>query len=54
MSRLNDPARLAEEPAEGFVSAHRHWVRAFPRGVIRRAATPAGQVAVVVVGGGPE
>jgi dihydroxyacetone kinase len=52
MSRLyNDPARFAEEAAEGFVSAHRHWVRAVPGGVIRRAATPSGQVAVVVGGG---
>ena len=38
MSRLyNDPARFAEEAAEGFVSAHRHWVRPVPGGVIRRA-----------------
>jgi dihydroxyacetone kinase len=52
MSRLyNDPARFAEEAAEGFVSAHRQWVRAVPGGVIRRAATPSGQVAVVVGGG---
>ncbi len=37
MSRLyNDPARFAEEA--GFVSAHRHWVRAVPGGVIRQAA----------------
>ena len=52
MSRLyNDPARFAEEAAEGFVSAHRQWVRAVPGGVIRRATTPPGQVAVVVGGG---
>lgn len=52
MSRFsNDPARFAEEAAEGVGSARRPWVRAVPGGVIRGAATPSGQVAVVVGGG---
>lgn len=53
MSRFsNGPARFAEEEAaEGFGSARRPCVRAVTGGAIRGAATPSGQVAVVVGGG---
>lgn len=52
MTRLfNDPAAFADEALEGFTAAHRRWVRAVPGGVVRAAATPAGQVAVVIGGG---
>jgi D-erythrulose 4-kinase len=47
----NDPAEFAAEAAAGFVAANRATVRAVPGGVARRAATPDGQVAVVVGGG---
>ncbi|WP_404475226.1 dihydroxyacetone kinase family protein [Microbacterium aerolatum] len=48
---LNDPATFADESAAGFVAAHRDLVRRVPGGVARAAATPAGQVAVVIGGG---
>lgn len=52
MTRLyNDPTRFADEATEGFVAAHRRWVRAVSGGVVRRRELPAGQVAVVVGGG---
>ncbi|MEW1994705.1 dihydroxyacetone kinase family protein [Streptomyces coelicoflavus] len=52
MTRLfNDPAAFADEALEGFAAAHRRWVRPVTGGVVRAAATPAGQVAVVVGGG---
>ncbi|MFJ6070641.1 dihydroxyacetone kinase family protein [Streptomyces sp. NPDC093065] len=52
MTRLfNDPAAFADEALEGFAAAHRRWVRPVPGGVVRAAATPAGQVAVVIGGG---
>jgi D-erythrulose 4-kinase len=52
MTRLfNDPAEFADELTEGFVAAHRRWVRRVPGGVIRstRSATP---TVAVVTGGG--
>jgi len=48
---LNDPAAFADESTEGFVAAHRTLVRRVSGGVARRAATPDGQVAVVIGGG---
>ena len=48
---LNDPADFADESAAGFVAAHRSLVRRVPGGVARAAATPAGQVAIVIGGG---
>ncbi|WP_416529729.1 dihydroxyacetone kinase family protein [Streptomyces coelicoflavus] len=52
MTRLfNDPAAFADEALEGFAAAHRRWVRPVTGGVVRAAATPAGQVAVVIGGG---
>ncbi|MGW0812019.1 dihydroxyacetone kinase family protein [Streptomyces viridiviolaceus] len=52
MTRLfNDPAAFADEALEGFTAAHRRWVRPVTGGVVRAAATPAGQVAVVIGGG---
>jgi dihydroxyacetone kinase len=48
---LNDPAAFADESTEGFVAAHGALVRRVNGGVARRAATPAGQVAVVIGGG---
>jgi D-erythrulose 4-kinase len=52
MTRLfNDPAEFADELTEGFVAAHRRWVRRVPGGVIRstRSATP---TVAVITGGG--
>ena len=52
MTRLyNDPADFADETVEGFVAAHRRWVRRVPGGVARSTTTPVGQVAVVIGGG---
>ena len=52
MTRLfNDPTRFRQELIDGFVAAHRRWVRAVPGGVARATSTPAGQVAVVNGGG---
>ncbi|WP_031087779.1 dihydroxyacetone kinase family protein [Streptomyces sp. NRRL S-1831] len=48
---FNDPAAFADEALEGFAAAHRRWVRPVTGGVVRAAATPAGQVAVVIGGG---
>ncbi|QAY60121.1 dihydroxyacetone kinase family protein [Microbacterium protaetiae] len=48
---LNDAADFADESADGFVAAHRDLVRRVRGGVARAAATPAGQVAVVIGGG---
>lgn len=52
MTRLfNDSAAFADEALEGFVAAHRRWVRPVAGGVVRAAPTPPGQVAVVIGGG---
>ncbi|MEV7090988.1 dihydroxyacetone kinase family protein [Streptomyces sp. NPDC093085] len=52
MTRLfNAPEAFADEALEGFVAAHRRWVRPVPGGVVRSAPAPAGQVAVVIGGG---
>ncbi|MER8070538.1 dihydroxyacetone kinase family protein [Streptomyces sp. NPDC094034] len=52
MTRLfNAPAAFADEALEGFVAAHRRWVRPVSGGVVRSAPTPRGQVAVVIGGG---
>ncbi|MDT0474424.1 dihydroxyacetone kinase family protein [Streptomyces sp. DSM 41014] len=52
MTRLfNDPTAFADEALDGFVAAHRRWVRPVTGGVVRAGATPAGQVAVVIGGG---
>ncbi|MFJ9176575.1 dihydroxyacetone kinase family protein [Streptomyces sp. NPDC102360] len=52
MTRLhNDPAAFADEALEGFVAAHRRWVRPVPGGVVRATAKTPGQVAVVIGGG---
>lgn len=48
---VNDPADFADEAAAGFVAAHRTEVRQVPGGVARAAATPEGEVAVVIGGG---
>ncbi|MFD5317951.1 dihydroxyacetone kinase family protein [Streptomyces sp. NPDC127098] len=48
---FNDPAAFADEALEGFVAAHRRWVRPVPGGVVRAAARVPGQVAVVIGGG---
>jgi dihydroxyacetone kinase len=48
---LNDPASFADESADGFVAAHSGLVRRVRGGVARAAATPAGEVAVVIGGG---
>ncbi|GAB2882326.1 dihydroxyacetone kinase family protein [Streptomyces mayteni] len=47
----NDPAVFADEAIEGFVAAHAGRVRRVRGGVVRSAATPRGQVALVVGGG---
>lgn len=52
MTRLfNDPAAFADEALEGFVAAHRRWVRPVSGGVVRSGPTAPGQVAVVIGGG---
>ena len=48
---LNDPADFADEMVDGFVAVNRDLVRRVEGGVVRRAGTPPGQVAVVVGGG---
>lgn len=48
---LNDPDHFVEEMTEGFVAANPTLVRQVTGGVLRAAATPAGQVAVVIGGG---
>ncbi|MET8468526.1 dihydroxyacetone kinase family protein [Streptomyces sp. NPDC006422] len=52
MTRIaNDPADFAHEALDGFVAAHRRWVRPAPGGVVRAGGTAPGQVAVVIGGG---
>ncbi|PXY17934.1 dihydroxyacetone kinase family protein [Prauserella flavalba] len=52
MTRLfNDPAEFADEVLDGFVAAHRRWVRRVQGGVVRNTAKTPGQVAVLVGGG---
>ncbi|MFE9655626.1 dihydroxyacetone kinase family protein [Micromonospora sp. NPDC006431] len=52
MTRLvNAAAEFAREALEGFVAAHQDYVLAVHGGVVRAAATPPGQVAVVLGGG---
>ncbi len=52
MTRLaNDPAQFAHEALEGFIAAHRRWVRPVPGGVVRNSPKTPGHVAVVVGGG---
>ncbi|WP_327657863.1 dihydroxyacetone kinase family protein [Streptomyces sp. NBC_00483] len=52
MTRLhNDPAAFADEALEGFVAAHRRWVRPVTGGVVRATVKTPGQVAVVIGGG---
>ncbi|NVN00503.1 dihydroxyacetone kinase family protein [Arthrobacter sp. SDTb3-6] len=48
---LNDAATFADESADGFVAAHHNLVSRVRGGVVRAAATPPGQVAVVIGGG---
>nr|WP_274635972.1 dihydroxyacetone kinase family protein [Microbacterium bovistercoris] len=48
---LNDAAEFADESADGFVAVHRGLVRRVRGGVARAAATPDGEVAVVIGGG---
>lgn len=41
MTRLfNAPAAFADEALEGFVAAHRRWVRPVSGGVVRSAPAP--------------
>jgi dihydroxyacetone kinase len=47
----NDPVDFADELIEGFVAANGQWVRRVPGGVVRRAISKPGQVAVVIGGG---
>ncbi len=47
----NNPAEFAHEALEGFVAAHRRWVRQVPGGVVRTTPKVPGHVAVVVGGG---
>jgi D-erythrulose 4-kinase len=52
MTRLfNDPTQFADELTEGFVAAHRRWVRRVPGGVIRATRSAAPTVAVITGGG---
>jgi dihydroxyacetone kinase len=52
MTRLwNTPAEFADEMVDGFVAAHPRYVRKISGGVVRRAVSPEGQVALVVGGG---
>jgi dihydroxyacetone kinase len=52
MTRLfNDAADFADQSIDGFVAAHRRWVRRVPGGVARNTSTPPGRVAVVIGGG---
>jgi D-erythrulose 4-kinase len=52
MTRLfNDPSDFAEEMIEGFVAAHRNWVRRAPGGVVRSTRSTAGTPALVIGGG---
>ncbi len=48
---LNNAASFADESTAGFVAAYPSLVRRVTGGVARRAATPEGEVAVVVGGG---
>lgn len=48
---FNDPASFTDEMIEGFVAANSEYVRQVAGGVVRRAGTPAGQVALVIGGG---
>lgn len=48
---LNDSANFVEEMTEGFISAHSDLVKGVHGGVVRRAATQKGHVAVVIGGG---
>jgi len=47
----NDPARFADEVADGFAAAHRDRVRRVPGGVVRAEPAARGTVAVVIGGG---
>ncbi|HAN25474.1 MAG TPA: D-erythrulose kinase, partial [Microbacterium ginsengisoli] len=47
----NTPAEFADEMVDGFVAAHPRYVRKISGGVVRRAVSPEGQVALVVGGG---
>ena len=52
MTRLvNNPAEFADEALDGFVAAHRRWVRRVPGDVIRNTPKMPGHVAVVSGGG---
>ena len=52
MTRLcNKPSDFADEALDGFVAAHRRWVRRVPGGVIRNTPSVAGNVAVIIGGG---
>jgi dihydroxyacetone kinase len=48
---FNKPSEFADEALEGFVAAHRRWVRRVPGGVIRSTPSGAGNVAVIIGGG---
>lgn len=48
---FNDPDTFMEDALVGFCDAFSRYVLQVPGGVVRRAATPAGKVAVVVGGG---
>jgi D-erythrulose 4-kinase len=48
---FNKPSDFAEEALDGFVAAHRRWVRRVPGGVIRNTPSVAGNVAVIIGGG---
>lgn len=48
---FNDPAKFADELAEGYAAAHRDKIRRIDGGVIRRHEAKPGQV-VVIIGGG--
>ena len=52
MTRLfNKPSDFADEALDGFVAAHRRWVRRVPGGIIRNTPSVAGNVAVIIGGG---
>jgi D-erythrulose 4-kinase len=48
---FNDPSDFADEALDGFVAAHRRWVRRVTGGVIRNTPSVSGNVAVVIGGG---
>jgi len=47
----NKPSDFADEALDGFVAAHRRWVRRVPGGAIRNTPSVAGNVAVIIGGG---